>query len=452
VTGVPSWQWAVLGLGLLSCAFFAAAETALTSLGEARVNSLIEEGTLRGRLLRVWRDRPEGVLAALLMGSTLVNIGLGSLTALMAVELGWGEMLAAVAGGTTVVVLVFGEITPKTFAKRYARTVALALIPLVALTYFLFRPFVAVFVSFPRLLERVLGIDHTPEAVTSQELEYLIEQGARVGNFDEQKERLLSSVLAFTEMQVKAIMVPRTQVVALDEAATYEEALKLVIDSELSRIPVYRETMDQVVGVLQAKRLLGDVKRGADPARFRLAQNVTAPFFVPDVMKVSRLLAEMQKRKTHLAIVVDEFGGTAGIVTLEDVMEEIVGEIHDESDVEERKLKILPDGGVLADGQASIRELEEHLGVELPEGDFDTVGGFLTSVAGRVPPAGSLVVWGGLSFTVRTADERRVLKVEIGRKGAGQSAPPPAGGSAALAPGKTAPPGALPPVAGPTVV
>jgi CBS domain containing-hemolysin-like protein len=259
-------------------------------------------------------------------------------------------------------------------------------------------------------------------------------------------------------MQVKAIMVPRTQVVALDEAATYEEALKLVIDSELSRIPVYRETMDQVVGVLQAKRLLGDVKRGADPARFRLAQNVTAPFFVPDVMKVSRLLAEMQKRKTHLAIVVDEFGGTAGIVTLEDVMEEIVGEIHDESDVEERKLKVLPDGVVLADGQASVRELEEHLGVELPEGDFDTVGGFLTSVAGRVPPAGSLVVWGGLSFTVRTADERRVLKVEIGKKGAGQSVPQ-AGASLSPGQGKSAPPAAAPgaaatanPGAGPTVV
>jgi CBS domain containing-hemolysin-like protein len=145
------------------------------------------------------------------------------------------------------------------------------------------------------------------------------------------------------------------------------------------------------------------------------------------MMKVSRLLTEMQRRKTHLAIVVDEFGGTSGLVTLEDVVEEIVGEIHDESDIEDKKLKVLSDGVVLADAQVSIRDLETHLGVEFPDGgDYETLGGFLTATAGRVPPTGSLVVWGGLTFTVKAADDRRVLKVEISRK--------PAGGAAATAP------------------
>ena len=140
-------------------------------------------------------------------------------------------------------------------------------------------------------------------------------------------------------------------------------------------------------------------------------------FFVPEVMKVSRLLAEMQRRKTHIAIVVDEFGGTSGMVTLEDVVEEIVGEIHDESDVEEKKLRVQSDGMIVADGAVSLREVEQHLGVEFPEeGDYETLGGFLTATAGRVPPTGSLVVWGGLTFTVKMADERRVLKVEIARK------------------------------------
>src|SRR5438876_6583752 len=229
--------------------------------------------------------------------------------------------------------------------------------------------------------------------------------------------------LLLEKKKVKEIMIPRTQVVALEETATYEEALKLVTESELSRIPVYRGSLDEVVGVLHAKTLLADVKKGIQPEEFQLTKYVRKPFFVPEVMKVSRLLTEMQRRKTHLAIVVDEFGGTSGIVTLEDVVEEIVGEIHDESDVEEKRIKILSDGVVLADAQVSIRDLEEHLGVEFPEGgDYETLGGFLTATAGRVPPTGSLVVWGGLTFTVKAADDRRVQKVEIARKPAAGSA------------------------------
>ena len=161
---------------------------------------------------------------------------------------------------------------------------------------------------------------------------------------------------------------------------------------------------------------LGD-KKGVAPGQFSLPRYLRAPFFVPEMMKVSRLLTEMQRRKTHLAIVVDEFGGTSGLVTLEDVVEEIVGEIHDESDIEDKKLKVLSDGVVLADAQISIRDLEAYLDVEFPEGgDYETLGGFLTATAGRVPPTGSLVVWGGLTFTVKAADDRRVQKVEIARK------------------------------------
>ena len=216
-------------------------------------------------------------------------------------------------------------------------------------------------------------------------------------------------------------MIPRTQVIALEEGASYDEVMKLVTESELSRIPVYRSTMDEVVGILYVKLLLADMRKGIQPSQFQLTKYLKPPFFVPEVMKVSKLLSEMQRRKTHLAVVVDEFGGTSGIVTLEDVVEEIVGEIHDESDVEEKRIKVLSDGVVLADGSVSLRELEDHLGVEFPEGgDYETLGGFLTATAGRVPPSGSLVVWGGLTFTVKQADDRRVQKVEIARKPEGK--------------------------------
>jgi magnesium and cobalt exporter, CNNM family len=415
---VPTWQWVSLILGLLLSAFFSAAETALTALGEARVRHLIETGGWRGALLKLWQRHPDRILSMLLLGNTLVNVGLGSMAAVIAHDLGMESKLAIVTGLTTVVVLVFGEITPKTFAKRHASGAALALVPLVILFYFLLWPFAWLFVQIPRGIARAMGLgEPTVESVTSQELEYLIEQGARHGSLDETKEQLLSSVLAFTDMLVKEIMIPRTQVVALEESASFDEVMKLVEETELSRIPVYRNSLDEVVGILYVKLLLADVRKGIDPARFQLSKYLRPPFFVPEVMKVSKLLKEMQRRKTHLAIVVDEFGGTSGIVTLEDVVEEIVGEIHDESDVEEKRIKVLSDGVVLADGSVPLRELEQHLGVEFPEGgDYETLGGFLTATAGRVPPPGSLVVWGGLTFTVKQADDRRVLKVEIARK------------------------------------
>ena len=421
---VPTWQWLAFAAGLFGAAFFSSAETALTALGEARVRALVETGGRSASFLRLWLSHPDRILSALLLGNTMVNVGLGSLTALIADEAGLGHGLAILTGVTTIILLIFGEITPKTFAKRHASKYAVAVMPLVALVYWILSPLAWLFVQIPRALTRLVGSGPLPgESVTSQELEYLIELGAKQGSIDKMREELLSSVLAFTEVLVKEIMIPRTQVVALEETATYDEALKLVTESELSRIPVYRGSLDEVVGVLHAKTLLADVKKGIEPSEFQLLKYVRKPFFVPEVMKVSRLLTEMQRRKTHLAVVVDEFGGTSGIVTLEDVVEEIVGEIHDESDVEEKKLKVLSDGVVLADAQVSIRDLENYLGIDFPEGgDYETLGGFLTATAGRVPPPGSLVVWGGLTFIVKAADDRRVHKVEIARKPAAGAA------------------------------
>lgn len=420
---IPTWQWIAAGGGLVASAFFSSAETALTALGPARLQSLIDTGGRRASLLKTWQKHPDRILSTLLLGNTLVNVGLGSLTALMADEAELGNAIAALTGVTTVIILVFGEITPKTFAKRHASGYALWVMPLVAIIHWLLYPLSWLFVQIPLALQRATGSKESAEGVTSQELEYLIEQGAKHGSIDKVREQLLSSVIAFAEVLVKEIMIPRTQVVGIDETAPYDEVIKTVTESELSRIPVYRDSLDDVVGVLHAKSLLAEVRKGIDPGQFQLSKYVRKAFFVPEVMKVSRLLTEMQRRKTHLAFVVDEFGGTSGIVTLEDVVEEIVGEIHDESDIEDKKLKVLSDGVILADAQVSIRDLEEHLDVEFPEGgDYETLGGFLTATAGRVPPAGSLVVWGGLTFTVKAADDRRVQKVEIARKPAGVAA------------------------------
>jgi CBS domain containing-hemolysin-like protein len=399
-----------------STAFFSAAETSLTALGEAKTRQIVEhpEGS---SLLKLWLDSPERVLASLLIGATSVSVGASAVATEIVSRLGLPHGVAISTGVMTLVVLLFGEVIPKTFARQHAEPVARLMMPFVYLLCVLLYPFAKVMMFITRgVVGRWVprqGGKPAP-STTAEEIEYLIDLGTREGVLDEVKEELLNSVLEFADLLVKEIMVPRTKVVALDRAAPFDEILRIVGDSEHSRLPVYEESVDNILGVINIKDILKDMRTGLKPDQFKIDKYVRPPFFVPELMKISRLLKEFQKRKTHLAVVVDEFGGTSGIVTLEDVVEEIVGEIQDEHDVEEKPIKQIAPNRYLADASLNIRELEEVLSVTFPEeGDYETLGGFLTATAGRVPPPGALVAWNGLSFTVRAGDERRVLKVEI---------------------------------------
>jgi CBS domain containing-hemolysin-like protein len=450
----PIWQ-ALLGLAfLLGAAFCAGAETALTALGEARARQLREDGGRRGRRLAIWVEHPDRVLSTILVGSTLVNIGAGALAGSAAVDLtvafGWGEgrTLAACTGVTTGVVLFFGEILPKTLAKRHPVKVALWVIPLVQALCWLLRPLTAGLVRATNAVVRLFGGPReAAPAVTGAEIEYLIEMGTREGVLDEVKEELLNSVLEFADRVVKEVMVPRTRMVAIDKDLPAEHVLRIVTENPYSRMPVYEGSIDNVVGILLVRDIVPELARGT-MASVPLGRWMKPAFFVPEQMKISRLLKEMQKRKTHLAVVVDEFGGTSGLCTLEDVIEEIVGEIQDEGDAESAPIKPIGEGLYLADAGMALHDLEEYLNhrveglaegrehtIRFPEeGDFETLGGFLTATAGRVPQVGSHIAWNGLAFTVRGGDERRVTKVEIARSGGASSEAAPSAAAAAQGP------------------
>jgi len=255
-------------------------------------------------------------------------------------------------------------------------------------------------------------------------------------------------VLEFADRVVKEIMIPRTRMVAVDKGASPEELVRIVTENPYSRMPVFEGSVDNVVGILMVRDIVRELRSGPVSA-VRLDGHLKPPFFVPEQMKISRLLKEMQRRHVHLAVVVDEFGGTSGIVTLEDVLEEIVGEIQDEADAEAAPVKALGEGIWLADAAVPLHDLEEYLNAQRPpagedgegarppevrfpeEGDYGTLGGFVTATAGRVPPVGAALDWEGLTFTVRGGDERRVTRVEIGRRP--QEAP-----AAATAPARAA--------------
>ncbi len=443
---VPTWKWLLGIFFLVASAFCSGTETALTALGDARARQLRDAGGRRARMLGVWIEHPERVLSTLLIGNTLVNIGAGALAAAigatLAARAGWTDA-TGVTGATavaTIVILFFGEIIPKTLGKRHPVKASLALIPFAQALAWAMWPLSSAVTHATSGFFRLFGGKQgaTAPGVTSEEIEYLIEMGTREGVLDEVKEELLNSVLEFADRVAKEIMVPRTRMVAIDRDAPQDELFRIVTENPYSRMPVYEGSIDNVVGVLLVREIIQDLRQAR---AISLERCVKPAFFVPEGMKISRLLKEMQRRRTHLAVVVDEFGGTSGLVTLEDVIEEIVGEIQDEGDVEAAPVKAIAPGVWLAEAGIPVHDLEAYLnerleeaataaGEERPpevrfpeEGDYETLGGFVTATAGRVPAVGAIVAWDGLTFTVRAGDERRVARVEIARRAAPPEAP-----------------------------
>jgi len=421
VDDIPLWEILAVFVGLLLSFFFSGAETALTSLSEARTQQLIEESKNPKNPLRHWLESPERIISTLLFGNNLANIGLSALVTSITLKLA-PEVPGALAfstGATTFVVLTFCEITPKTLARRHSVAFSKAAIPIIVGLAWIFYPVTRCLMALSNGLSWLLNGGKKQEEqpkVTGDEIEYLIELGGREGVLDDVKQQLLTSVLEFSDIVVKEIMVPRTQMVGLEKGARFDEVMTLIEENEHSRIPIYEESIDNIVGVLYIKDIACDLHQGIDRETFQLSKYVRPAFFVPELMKISRLLREFQKRKMHLSIVVDEFGGTSGLVTLEDVVEEIVGEIQDELDAEEKLIQPLPDGHFAAEGSTPLREVEDALGVEFPEdGDYETIGGFVTALCGKVPSNGARLSWQGLEFVVRSADERHVSKVEISR-------------------------------------
>jgi CBS domain containing-hemolysin-like protein len=451
VDAVETWKWILGAFFLAGAAFCSGTETALTALGEARARQLRDAGSRRARLLGIWIDHPDRVLSTLLIGNTLVNIGAGALAASVAGDLALrthtfteATLVAVATAVATVVILFFGEIIPKTLAKRHPIKTALAAAPPLRLLYLLMWPVAVAATRITSWFVQLLAGGAAPApAVTSEEIEYLIEMGTREGVLDEVKEELLNSVLEFADRVVKEIMVPRTRMVSLDAAATPDELIRVVTENPFSRMPVFEGSVDNVIGILLVREIVQELRHG--PIReVALRSHLKPALFVPEQMKISRLLKEMQRRHVHLAVVVDEFGGTSGLVTLEDVLEEIVGEIQDEADAEAAPVKALADGVWLADAAIPLHDLEGFLNappvgaaataagagedeapaerpvqIKFPEeGDYETLGGFVTATAGRVPSVGSIITWDGLAFTVRAGDDRRVTRVEIARRDA----------------------------------
>lgn len=407
---------------LMVSALASATSAALAALGEHRAEAIFEDDKERPHAgLRRLVERPDAVRFSLLALDGLAKLGFGVALAVLVTTAGlrqWAAGLSLVAGAF---LLLLTLTVVRALAVRDPVSSLGWAAPVGGAVEALLRPLAAPLVWLSRLLR---GKAATSADGTTEQLEYLIEKGSEAGYLDDDKRDLLESVIEFSTVRVREIMVPRPKVVALPIDAPYQEVVRSVVESGHSRLPVYEDSVDNVVGVLYARRLLEALGKGTgpQPGRFRLEPLLANPFFVPETMRISHLLAEFQHRSLQIAVVVDEFGGTAGVVTLEDVVEEIVGEIRDEGDAEEDPIRVIAEGVFLADGGVSIRDAEEFLEEFLPDdrefefpedGDYDTVGGFATAMAGRVPQEGEELRYAGLLFTIRAADEKRVLRIEL---------------------------------------
>jgi CBS domain containing-hemolysin-like protein len=416
--------------------YFVAAEFALVRSRRTRLEAMVRRGDRFARLALRATSNISGLMSASQLGVTLCSLGVGWVAqSVLRDVLGGGTGMSALAVALAVIIalgvaafthVVFGELVPKAIALQHPEGIARWLLPGVIAFSWLTRPLVWLITLLSSFVLRLVGVDPTrgEENVHSpEELRILVEQAQEGGAIEAQDADMIDAVLEFSEKSAREVMTPRTDIVALPLEATLDEVLSTEADSGFSRYPVYEETIDNIVGLVLAKDLLRSMRQ--PDQRFSLQSIMRPAHVVPGSRAVEDVLADFKRLKEHMAVVLDEYGGTAGIVTMEDLLEEIVGEILDEYDESEPEAVSTGGGEAIVPGTTHIAELNERFGLAVPEDDYTTIGGFVFGTIGRLPLAGDRVAAGGAIFTVQAMEGRRIdsLSVDLHTLGDRREAP-----------------------------
>lgn len=393
---------------LIICSgFFSASETAYTSLNLVRLKRMASEGDKRAESVLKLADNYDRLLSTILIGNNIVNLLSASLATVLFVKWIGNEGVTVSTIVITVVVLLFGEITPKNIGKDHAETVARLFYPILNALVCIFTPLNFLLGAWQKMIDRVVkpGEDH---GFTEEELITIVEEAENDGEIDAHESELIRSAIEFTDVAVEEILTPRVDIEAIDVDASEDEIAKVFEACGYSRLPVYQETIDNIVGILHEKDFYAN--RGKQPLRSMM----TTPMFVMQTAKVSDLLKRLQKYKTHMAVVVDEYDGVQGIVTMEDILEELVGEIWDEHDEVVEEYREIGENVYLVDGGANLDDMLELFDIH-KEYDPVTVNGWVTEQLGRFPKAGDSFDCDGLHVTVEKAERRRATELRVER-------------------------------------
>lgn len=395
--------------------FFSGSETAIISISDAKVRSLVKERRRGSGTLNLLKKDPHKLLITILIGNNLVNIGASVLATVVFTNAFGSSGLGIATGVMTLLVLVFGEITPKSFATKYAVLISLFVAKPLYFLQIIFSPIIWIMHQIVKLLMSIMGSQYNEEEISEEEIKALIELGAEKGSIQKRERELLKNILQFNDITVEEVMTPRISVDALPSDTTLQEAIDFVIEKSHSRIPIYKETIDNVIGIVTIKDILMLSEQFNYNKKLSNCE-LKEPLFVPVSKKIDVLFKEFQKARTHIAIVIDEYGGTAGIVSLEDLLEEIVGEIIDESDIEEIPISKVSDYEIEAHGITKLEDINDYLGIGIKGHEKEPISALILDKLNRFPKNGEVIDFPHAKIKILKILGNKIIKVGVIKK------------------------------------
>ncbi|MBI4679654.1 MAG: HlyC/CorC family transporter [Nitrospirae bacterium] len=408
----------IIILCLIFIALLSSSEVAFIAFNRIRIRHLIEKGNSSAETAQKIRDQHDRLFSAVILSGNLFTVLATSVGTALALKF-FGEEYGIIISTIimTFLTVVFGELAPKTFAVTHAEKVALFMAKPMEMYIKLISPLVWIFNKLSNLIIRFFGgeIKPTPQFLTEEEMKAMISIGEEEGTLEKEEKEMLHKVFEFGDKKVSEAMVPRTEIVAIPEDAAVADVLELITTERYSRYPVIKETVDNIIGILYVKDILIKMAKEEIAPDTSIATLIRDAYYIPESKMVTELLDEMQKHKFQIAIIVDEHGGTAGLITLEDIMEEIVGGLQDEFEAieAEKEVEIVDESTLVVSGFTGIDEVNELVGVELKSGEFNTIGGLLFGLFGHLPKVGEQLKYHGLRFLILDMDGKKIDKVKI---------------------------------------
>ena len=405
----------LLVLLVLMSAFFSSSETALINMSKIRLKYLVKEKVKNADKLEKLYEDSNKLIGAILIGNNIVNVATSSIATIITTSRFSNAGLGISVGLTTLVILIFGEITPKNLALKNSESISLFVAPIILFLVRIFTPILFILNNISNLLSALLGQrnDDKKPTITQDELKTIVDVSNQEGVLETDETEMIQNIFEFKDLTVDDIMIQRMDIVAISADMSYDEIIDVFKNRQLSRLPIYEDTIDDIIGVLYAKDLFFTEQSKED---FDIKTVMREPVFVNEFVKISDFFKKMQQVKTHIAIVLDEYGGVAGIVTMEDLVESIVGDIYDEYDQQDEEVRKLKENIYVINGNSKLTEIQELLQVELVSKDYESLGGYLMDKMGKIPTQGDIYEDENFKFVISSMDKNRINKVKVIRK------------------------------------